>query len=203
MKNMTWWMLGTILRLGVRVAAFIYGAEGINIPLKFMPSRWISAILRNYGAKVGEDVRFCSPLTIHNAASGDVPYYTNLKIGHNCYFGRDLFLDLADRIEIEDHVTLSHRIMILTHTDAGSSPLSHGAIRTSHAPVVIRRGAYVGAHATLLEGVEIGENSVVGAGALVTRSVPASTIVAGVPAKVIRSLIAPEPSNSQREPFAA
>lgn len=176
----------TLFRLWARIFAGFYGGEGINIPLMFMPTRAISAVLRAYGAKVGERVRFKSPLVIHNSAPDSGRYYKHLQVGSDCYFGRELFLDLQDQIIIEDEVTISHRVMILTHTDAGSSPLKAESIRTSQAPVLIRRGVYVGANVTILEGVEIGELSVVGAGAVVTRSVSPGTVVAGVPAKVIK-----------------
>lgn len=174
--------------LGARVFAAIYGGEGLNIPLMFMPTQVIAPTLRRYGAKIGEHVRFRSPLVIHNSDSGSADYYRNLEVGNDCYFGRELFLDLQDTIRIEDSVTISHRVMILTHTDAGTSPLKDKYIATSQAPVVIRRGAYIGANVTILQGLEIGETSVVGAGAVVTRSVPAGTVVVGVPAKPIESL---------------
>ena len=199
MKSAAWWMLGVFLRLWSRLAACVYGGEGLNIPLMFMPSRWIAATLRRYGAEIGEGVRFRSPLTVHNAAVDSPSYYKNLSVGADCYLGRELFLDLADRIVIEDQVTLSHRVMIVTHTDAGPSPLRHSAIPTSQGPVIIRRGAYVGVGATILEGVEIGEGSVVGAGALVTKSVPASSVVVGVPARVIKTLPGPRSATSSRE----
>ena len=97
-------------------------------------------------------------------------------------------MDLQDKIVIEDEVTISHRVMILTHTDSGASPLKDSALPASQSPVTIRRGAYIGANVTILEGVEIGEASIVGAGAVVTRSVPPATVVAGVPARVIKNL---------------
>jgi maltose O-acetyltransferase len=179
-------LVSLLFRLWTRVAAAIYGGEGLNVPLMFMPMQAVAPVLRAYGAKVGERVRFKSPLVIHNSAIHG-PYYRRLQVGSDCYFGRELFLDLQDDITIEDNVTISHRVMILTHTDAGSSPLKDDAIQTTQAPVVIRHGAYVGANVTILEGVEIGAGSIVGAGAVVTRSVAAGTVVAGVPAKVIRS----------------
>lgn len=163
----------------------IYGGEGLNIPLMFMPTRSITPTLRRYGARIGERVRFRSPLVIHNGDTESHEYYRNLRVGNDCYFGRELFLDLQDRIEIEDRVTISHRVMIMTHTDAGTSPLRDTGIQTSQAPVVIRRGAYIGANVTILQGVEIGESSIVGAGAVVTRSVPAGRVVVGVPAQEI------------------
>jgi acetyltransferase-like isoleucine patch superfamily enzyme len=177
-----------LFRLWTRACAAIYGGEGINIPLMFMPTQVIAPTLRKYGARIGQRARFRSPLVIHNVDSESRRYYKKLEVGNDCYFGRELFLDLQDKIVIEDHVTISHRVMILTHTDAGTSPLKDKFIATSQAPVVIRRGAYVGANVTILQGVEIGESSVVGAGAVVTRSVPPSTVVAGVPARLIKNL---------------
>ena len=170
-----------------RLCAAIYGAEGLNLPLMFLPTRLIAATLRRYGADIGERVRFRSPLVIHNGETKSRAYYRNLKVGNDCYFGRELFLDLQDRIEIEDQVTISHRVMILTHTDAGTSPLKDLTVPTSQAPVIIRRGAYVGANVTILEGVEIGESSVIGAGAVVTQSIPAHAVAVGIPAKPLRN----------------
>ncbi len=62
------------------------------------------------------------------------------------------------------------------------------------APVVVRRGAFVGANVTLLPGVEIGEQAFVAAGSVVTAPVPPGALVAGVPAKVVRSREVPRES---------
>lgn len=154
----------------------------------FMPTQAIAPTLRANGAAIGQRVRFRSPLVIHNSDSERRRYYKKLEVGDDCYFGRELFLDLQDRIVIEDQVTISHRVMILTHTDAGTSPLKDEFIPTTQAPVIIRRGAYIGANVTILQGIEIGESSIVGAGAVVTQSVAPSTVVAGVPARVIKNV---------------
>jgi acetyltransferase-like isoleucine patch superfamily enzyme len=154
-----------------------------------MPTTVIAPSLRDYGASIGEDVRFRSPVVIHNSDSAVGRYFKKLEVGPHCYFGRELFLDLQDKIVVEDHVTVSHRVMILTHTDAGTSPLKNTSIRTSAAPVRIRSGAYIGANVTILQGVEIGRSSIVGAGAVVTRSVPPRSVVVGVPARVVRSFM--------------
>ena len=177
-----------LFRVWARVFAAIYGGEGVNVPLMFMPTYPIAPTLRDFGARIGKDVRFRSPVVIHNSRADRGRYYENLQVGDHCYLGRELFLDLQDEILIEDHVTLSHRVMILTHTDAGSSPLKNEFITTTQSPVVIHRGAYIGANVTILQGVEIGELSVVGAGAVVTRSVPPNSVVVGVPARVIRTM---------------
>jgi len=76
----------------------------------------------------------------------------------------------------------------LTHADGGTSPRKDEITATADVHVELRHGAYIGANVTILDGVEIGQSSVVGAGAVVTRSVPPSTVVAGVPARLIKSL---------------
>lgn len=177
-----------LFRVWASVFAAIYGGEGVNIPLMFMPTQGIAPTLRKFGARIGTDVRFQSPVVIHNSAAEHGRYYTNLQVGNQCYLGRELFLDLQAEILIEDQVTISHRVMILTHTNAGDSPLKDEFMTTDQAPVIIRRGAYIGANVTILQGVEIGELSVVGAGAVVTRSVPASSVVAGVPARILKTV---------------
>jgi len=181
------YVLFLFIRIFVKSCAALYKGEGVNIPLSFMPTQLMAPTLRDYGAQIGQRVRFRSPLTIHNSAPSAM-YFRNLVVGDDCYFGRELFLDLQDRIVIEDHVTISQRVMILTHTDAGTSPLKDEAIPTSQAPVIIRRGAYIGANATILEGVTIGEEAIVGAGALVTRSVLPRRVVVGVPARVMKAI---------------
>ena len=177
-----------LFRVWARLSAAIYGGEGLNLPLMFMPTQVIAPTLRANGAAIGQRVRFRSPLVIHNSDIVRRRYYEKLTVGDDCYFGRELFLDLQDRIVIEDKVTISHRVMILTHTDAGASPLQGEFIPTAQAPVIIRKGAYIGANVTILQGVEIGEGSIVGAGAVVTRSVAPASVVAGVPARTIKTL---------------
>lgn len=189
-------ILFALIRFLVTLSARLYQAEGINLPLRVMPTQTIAPTLRRYGAVIGEHVRFQPPLTIHNAALRPAPFYGNLSVGDNCFFGRELLLDLQDRIAIEENATISHRVMILTHTDLGESPLKDGPFPPSQAPVTIRRGAYIGAGALILPGVEIGECAVVGAGAVVTKDVPARTIVVGVPARFLRFV---EPRNSSNE----
>lgn len=169
----------------VKGVSGVYGAEGINIPLMFMPTQFIAPILRQYGANIGERVRYNSPLIVHNSSIARPFFYRNLTVGNDCYFGRELFIDLQDHLVVEDNVTVSHRVTILTHTDAGTSFVKGDLIPTSHAPVFIRRGAYIGANVTILEGVEIGTGAVIGAGGVVTRAVPPHCVAVGVPARVV------------------
>lgn len=184
--------LHCLVKLGFQLAIWVaycaYKAEGINALFLLMPAKFIVPTLRQHGAQIGERVEIHSPLVIHNASAEPGKHYANLIIGDDCYFGRDIFLDLKTRICIEDQVTVSMRVTMITHTDVGKSPIAE-RMPPTRAAITLRRGAYIGAGATILQGVEIGAEAVVGAGAVVTDNVSAHTIVVGVPARTIKSLV--------------
>ena len=102
-----------------------------------------------------------------------------IKVGKNIYIGKYCIIDdtFSDLIDIGDNVVISFGTTITTH-DASCNKI---------APVVIKKGAFIGTRSVILPGVTLAENSVVGAGSVVTHSVPPGTIVAGCPAKVIKS----------------
>jgi len=104
-----------------------------------------------------------------------------IHIGKNVFIGSDCYFDdtFPELISIEDNVTISFRVTIAVHGEKGTRGL------TKVSPVLIHNNAYIGTNATILPGVEIGKNAVVGAGAVVTKSVKPYTTVCGVPAKII------------------
>lgn len=169
-------------RLLISLVYAAYRIEGVNALLLFMPAKMIVPTLRRYGATIGEGVQIHSPLLIHNAADSP-PYYRYLLIGDGVYIGRDVLLDLKAPICLHDYVTLSMRCTLITHTDAGDRPPEWLALQPSAAAITLKRGAYLGANVTVLQGVTIGEKAVVGAGAVVTKDVPDRAVVGGIPAK--------------------
>jgi acetyltransferase-like isoleucine patch superfamily enzyme len=181
-------MLRRLMKLLLRALIWLvyraYGVEGLNALLQLLPAKLAADLLRRHGARIHPSALLHTPLTIHNAAPAP-PHYANLEIGPQAYLGRELFLDLKERIVIEERATLAMRVMLLTHTHAGESPLSAGKLPPSQAPLRVCAGAYIGAGATLLQGVTVGREAVVGAGALVNRDVPAGGRVAGVPARAV------------------
>ena len=96
-------------------------------------------------------------------------------------------MDLNDKIEIGDRVTIGHHVVFITSNHHIGPEINRcGAIYTQ--PIHIGNGCWIGANVTILPGVNIGKGCVVAAGALVNRDVPCDSLVAGVPAKMIRSL---------------
>ena len=117
------------------------------------------------------------------------PFYTNFgrftQIGKNVFINHACsFLDMGG-ITIEDHVLLGPKVNLITE----NHPLDPADRRSLICkPIVIKRNAWIGAAATILPGVTVGENAVVAAGAVVAKDVPANTIVGGVPAKIIKAI---------------
>jgi acetyltransferase-like isoleucine patch superfamily enzyme len=141
--------------------------------------------LRLLGARIGarsilHDVRFFN--LYRKGLAG-------LAIGAECFVGDECLLDLAEGVVLEDQVTLAERVLVLTHMNVGFAdhPLQK-LFPAVAAPVVFERGCFVGASVTVLPGVRVGRESFVAAGSVVTEDVPAGTLVAGVPARVLRAL---------------
>ncbi len=96
------------------------------------------------------------------------------------------FMDVDD-ITLEDHVMIGPRVNLI----AGGHPVDPAERKKgviTHQPIVIKKHAWIGAAATILSGVTVGENSVVAAGAVVTKDVEADCLVAGVPAEIVQRL---------------
>ncbi len=141
--------------------------------------------LRLLGARVGRrailhDVRFFN--LYRRGPAG-------LEIGDDCFLGDECLLDLAESVHLENSVTLAERVVVLTHTNVGYAdhPLQ-AHFPAQAAPVVIEAGSFVGASVTILPGIRIGAGSFVAAGSVVTADVPKASLVAGVPARVVRPI---------------
>lgn len=106
-----------------------------------------------------------------------------VKIGANVAIMNNCLMMAAGGITLEDHVMIAANVQLISN----NHDLEDRMVITCK-PVVIRRNAWIGAGATILPGVEIGENAVVGAASVVTRDVPANVIVAGNPARLIRKI---------------
>ncbi len=117
------------------------------------------------------------------------PFYTDF--GKNIHFGENVFINACCHFQdhggvyIGDGCQIGHNVVFAT--------LNHGIApedrqNTYPAPIVLGRNVWVGSNSTILQGVTIGDNAIIAAGAVVTKDVPADTIVGGVPAKFIKKI---------------
>jgi acetyltransferase-like isoleucine patch superfamily enzyme len=118
-----------------------------------------------------------------------VPFHTNfgkhIKIGKSVFINHACsFLDLGG-ITIEDDVLIGPRVNLITENHP-IDPAKRKDLDLKS--ILIKRNAWIGAGATILPGVTIGENSIVAAGAVVNKDVPDNTIVGGIPAKILRAI---------------
>ena len=115
-----------------------------------------------------------------------IDYGMNIKVGRHVFINSACCFQDQGGIEIGDNVQIGHQTVIAT--------LNHDLNPEKRwnmlpAPVKIGNNVWIGSHATILSGVTVGDNAVIAAGAVVTKDVPANTVVAGVPARVIKTIM--------------
>ena len=146
--------------------------------------------------KLGRDVKIYDFVNLYGCEIGDkskvgtfVEIQKGAKIGKNCKISSHTFI--CEAVTIEDNVFIGHNVTFINDTYPRATNKS-GELQTEDdwvcEPTVVKRGASIGSAATLLSGIVICENAIVGAGSMVTKDVPPNTIVAGNPAKVIRKI---------------
>ena len=119
--------------------------------------------------------------------TGSDNLYQRLHIGESCWFNDGCHLDLTSPIHIGNKVAMGHQVLLMTSShEIGSIDRRAGALMTR--PIHIGDGAWLGSRCTIFPGITIGEGAVVAAGAMVTKDVLPNTLVAGVPATLLRSL---------------
>jgi acetyltransferase-like isoleucine patch superfamily enzyme len=132
-----------------------------------------------YGCEIGDETRIGAFVEIQRGA----------KVGRRVKVSSHTFI--CEGVELEDHVFVGHGV-IFTNDLYPRAVTPGGELQTDRdwkvVPTIVRRGASIGSGSTILCGIEIGEDAIVGAGSVVTRDVPAGTIVAGNPARVLRKI---------------
>src|SRR5579864_2992468 len=151
--------------------------------------------------KLGRDVRLSKFINLYGCEIGDgtkigafVEIQKNARIGRQCKISSHTFI--CEGVTIEDNVFIGHGVTFINDSyPRATTP--NGELKTDTdwqvERTLIKQGASIGSGVTILANVVIGENAIVGAGSTVTRNVPPNTIVAGNPARWLRSI---EPSLS-------
>ena len=132
-----------------------------------------------YGCEIGDNTKIGTFVEIQKGA----------KIGGNCKISSHTFI--CEGVTIEDNVFVGHNVTFINDRfPRATNP--EGGLQTEDdwqcVPTTIKAGASIGASATLLCGITVGENAIIGAGAVVTKDVPANTVFAGNPARILRGL---------------
>ena len=138
----------------------------------------LSQFINLYGCEIGDDTKIGAFVEIQKNAS----------IGKRCKISSHTFV--CEGVTIEDNVFIGHGVMFIN--DSYPRATTDGKLQTEAdwkvERTVIKKGASIGSGATILSNISIGENAIVGAGSVVTKDVPANAIVAGNPAKFLRSI---------------
>ncbi len=138
----------------------------------------LSKFINLYGCTIGNNVKIGAFVEIQK----------NALIGNNCKISSHTFI--CEGVTIEDDVFVGHSVAFIN--DIYPRATAGGQLQTEAdwkvEKTLVKKGASIGSGATILAKVTIGENAIIGAGAIVTKDVPPNTIVAGNPAKFLRTL---------------
>jgi acetyltransferase-like isoleucine patch superfamily enzyme len=146
--------------------------------------------------KLGRDVKIYDFVNLYGCEIGDeTKIGTFVEIQRGARVGRRVKVSshtfICEGVQIEDNVFVGHSVTFINdrypRAVAADGELQTGEDWTV-VPTIVRKGASIGSGSTILCGVEIGENAIVGAGSVVTKNVPPGTIVAGNPARVLRTV---------------
>jgi|SRR5215469_8511132 len=142
----------------------------------------LSRFINLYGCEIGDDSK----------VGAFVEVQKNAKIGKHCKISSHTFI--CEGVTIEDRVFVGHGVAFINDTYPRATT-DEGCLQSDGdwgvEGTLIKQGASIGSGATILAKVTVGENAIVGAGSVVTRDVPANSIVAGNPARVLRYVTQP------------
>lgn len=147
------------------------------------------SLQRGASVQIGPQARLRFGRSLRIARDFTGHFYGRVTIGDGVFFNRACYVSVRQELTIGDHCLFGEMVSIhdsLHATEYGGEPVA--GRDGVQAPIVIGNNVWVGAKATILPGAQIGDNCVIGAGAVVSGPIPAYTIAAGLPARPVRAL---------------
>jgi len=146
--------------------------------------------------KLGKGVKICDFVNLYGCEISDntkigtfVEIQKGTRIGKNCKISSHTFI--CEGVTIEDGVFVGHNVTFINDVFPRATA-EGGRLKTEEdwvcVPTFVKQGASIGSSATLLCGITVGENAMVGAGSVVIKDVPANTVVAGNPARILKRI---------------
>jgi acetyltransferase-like isoleucine patch superfamily enzyme len=146
--------------------------------------------------KLGQNVKLSKFINLYGCEIGDetkigafVEIQKNARVGRRCKISSHTFI--CEGVTIEDNVFVGHGVTFINDSHPRATT-ANGQLQTEAdwkvEKTIVKKGASIGSGSTILANVTIGEDAIVGAGSVVTKDVPANTIVVGNPAKVLRQI---------------
>ena len=155
--------------------AYLWVSDDVELGRNVFLAKFINL----YGCRIGDNTKIGTFVEIQKKAI----------IGRNCKISSHTFI--CEGVTIEDNVFVGHNVTF-TNDSYPRATNPDGSLQTDKdwkvEPTVVKKGASIGSGATILSNLVIHENAIIGAGSVVTKDVPADTIVAGNPAKVLRRI---------------
>lgn len=158
----------------------LYGSKFLLSPINSIRGKFRVEIFRGGRVRIGKFLMMRGPMYLKCTEGACI------QIGKECFFNHNCSITSAEKITIGDNCIFANNLVMVDHDHAVKDGSASGSLNAL--PIMIENNVWVGANATILKGVHIGEGAIIAAGAVVTKNVPAHEVWGGVPAKKIKSL---------------
>lgn len=164
-----------------------------NLKLHFhnyIDGKFDLGVNKNSQVTIGESLMIRGPVYMGCVRKRNIPkenkHNPELTIGSSCYFSHNCNITCAEKITIGDNCMFANNCTIIDHDHNFDADGVRGTLKS--APIKIGKKVWCGANVIILKGVTVGDGAIIGAGAVVTKDIPAHTVAVGAPARIVRKI---------------